>query len=190
MNQVSLPEETSVTTPSPPIADTRLSGTRLLLARGVWIMLMLLFCGFYLTALLVYYVQFHGLQEGVYAHLISTSAVVSGFDAIEFLYLPLTSPYATLLITLLTLLSPFWIVTSLVIFWRRSDDWMALFVSLFLVMLATNISPTISVLAHVAGLSSPLGWASPCCICWPGVLLASFSRSSLMDALFPAGHAG
>jgi hypothetical protein len=42
VNQVSLPEETSLTTPSPPSADTRLSGTRLLLARGVWIVLMLL----------------------------------------------------------------------------------------------------------------------------------------------------
>jgi len=46
--------------PSPTVADTRLSGTRLLIARSVWIGLMLLYCGFYLAALLVYYIQFHG----------------------------------------------------------------------------------------------------------------------------------
>ena len=144
--------------------------------------LMLLYCGFYLAALLVYYVQFHGLQEGVYAHLISPSAAVSGFDAIEFLHLPLTSSHATLLITLLTLLSPFWIMTSLLIFWRRSDDWMALFVSLFLVMLATNISPALSLLARVAGLSSPLG------VSITVLHLLAWSSLSLFFALFPDGR--
>ena len=68
VKQVSL---RAVNRPWPPIADTRLSGTRLLIARSVWIGLILIFCGFYLAALLVYSVQLHGFQEGVYAHLIS-----------------------------------------------------------------------------------------------------------------------
>src|SRR6266700_3270490 len=125
VKQVSL---RAVNRPSPPIADTRLSGMRLIIARSVWIVLMLLSCGLYLAAVLVYYVQLHGFQEGVYAHLISTPAVVSGYDAFEFSSALLTGPYATLNFTLVTLvLPPFWIAVSLVIFWRRSDDFMALF---------------------------------------------------------------
>src|SRR5947207_779603 len=136
--------------PSPPIADTRLSGTRLIIARSVWIVLMLLSCGLYLASVLVYYVQLHGFQEGVYAHLISTPAVVNGYDAFEFSSALLTGPYATLNFTLVTLvLPPFWIAVSLVIFWRRSDDWMALIVALFLVMLVTIFSPALSALGNV-----------------------------------------
>src|SRR5947208_5161148 len=63
----------------------------------------------------------------------------------------LTGPYATLNIALVTLISPFWIAVSLVIFWRRSDDWMALFIALFLVMLVTGGSPALSVLSSVVG---------------------------------------
>jgi hypothetical protein len=153
VKQVSL---RAVNMSSPPSADTRLSGTRLIIARSVWIGLMLLYCGFYLAAVLVYYVQFHGFQEGVYAHLISTPAVVNGYDALESSSLLLTGPYATLNITLLTLLMPpFWIAVSLLIFWRRSDDWMALFVALFLVMLVTIFSPALSALSYVVGFTSP-----------------------------------
>ena len=100
MKQVSL---RAINMPSPPIADTRLSGTRLIIARSVWIVLMLLSCGLYLAAALVYYVQLHGFQEGVYAHLISTPAVVSGYNAFESSSVLFTGPYTTLNITLITL---------------------------------------------------------------------------------------
>jgi signal transduction histidine kinase len=182
VNQVSLPEETSLPMPSPPSADTRLSGTRLLVARGVWIVLMLLFCGFYLTAVLVYYVQLHGFQEGVYAHLISTPAVVSGYDGFESSYLLLTGPYATLNSTLITFIFPFWVVVSLLIFWRRSNDWMALFVSLFLVMLVTNLSPALSALSYVVGFTSPLG------MCITLLQLLCVSSAAFFFALFPDGR--
>jgi len=182
VSQVPLSEETVFPTSSLPSTDTRLSGKWLLLARGVWVVLMLLYCGFFLAAVLVYYVGFHGWQAGVYTHLISRPAVISGFDAIELLYLPLTSSYATLNIALLTFLSPCWIVISLVIFWRRSNDWMALFVSLFLVMLPTNISPEISLLVHVAGLNSALG------VSITVLHLLAWSSVALFFALFPDGR--
>src|SRR5437763_1946874 len=123
------------------IPDTHLHGQWLIIARSVWLVLVLLYCGLYLATLLVYGLVLHGFQEGVYAHIISTPAVVNGYAAIESLYAPFIGPYATLNIVLLTFLSPFWIVVSLVIFWRRSDDWMALYVALFLVMLGTALSP-------------------------------------------------
>ncbi len=179
MKQVSL---RAVNRPWPPIADTRLSGTRLIIARGVWIGLMLICCGFYLAAALVYYVQLHGFQEGVYAHLLSTPAAINGYDALGSFDLLLTGPYATLNIALFTLISPFWIAVSLVIFWRRSDDWMALFVALFLVMLATGDSPALSVLSSVVGFTSPLG------ICITLLQLLGVSSLAFFFALFPDGR--
>ncbi len=182
MNHLSMARETTAPVSSPPIADTRLSGMRLIIARGVWIVLMLLYCGLYLAALLAYSVQLHGFQEGVYAHLISTPAVVSGYDAFESSYLLLTGPYATLNITLLTLLSPFWIAVSLLIFWRRSDDWMALFVALFLVMMVTNLSPAFPVLSYVVGFTSPLG------MCITLLQLLCVSSVGFFFTLFPDGR--
>jgi signal transduction histidine kinase len=179
VKQVSL---RAVNRPSPPIADTRLSGTRLLIARSVWVGLTLLYCGFYLAALLVYYVQLHGFQEGVYAHLISTPAVVNGYDAFESSYALLTGPYATLNTTIITFISLFWIAVSLLIFWRRSDDWMALFVALFLVMLATIFSPALSALSSVVGFTSPLG------ICITLLQLLAMSSAGFFFVLFPDGR--
>ncbi len=165
--------------PSPPSADTRLSGTRLLIARSVWIVLMLLFCGFYLAALLVYSVRLHGFQQGVYAHLISTPAIVSGYDIITSLYLRAVGETT---LTLITLLSPCWFAVSLLIFWRRSDDWMALSISLFLVMLATNLSPALSVLSYVVGFTSLPG------ICLTLLHLLAWSSAAFFFALFPDGR--
>ena len=179
MNQVSLPEETSINMPSSSSADTRLSGTRLLLARGVWIGLMLLFCGSYLAAVLLYYVQLHGFQEGVYAHLIATPAVVSGYDAFTSRYLLLSNYFTQLM---LTFLSVCWFAVSLLIFWRRSDDWMALFVALFLVMLATNLSPALSVFSYEVGFASPLG------VCLTLLHVLTWSSIAFFFALFPDGR--
>jgi signal transduction histidine kinase len=180
MKQVSL---RAVNRPSPPIADTRLSGTRLIIARSVWIGLMLLYCGFYVAALLVYYVQLHGFQEGVYAHIISTPVVVNGYDASESSYALLSGPYATLNITLLTLLiTPFWIAVGLLIFWRRSDDWMALFVSLFLVITVTIFSTPLMALSYVVGFTSPLG------ICITLLQLLAMSSFGFFFVLFPDGR--
>ncbi len=182
MDQGARPVETSLTMPSPPLADTRLLGTRLRLARWGWIVLMLIFCGFYLAGVLVYYVQFHGFQQGAYVHLLVMPAVVSGYDTFVSLYLILTGPYATLNITLITCFSPFWIAVSLVIFWRRSDDWMALYIALLLVMLVTSLSPAFSVLSRVVGLTSPLG------VCITLLHLLSFSSVIFFFALFPNGR--
>lgn len=168
--------------PSPPPADTRLSGMPLRLARWGWIVLMLIFCSFYLAAVLVYYVQFHGFQQGAYTHLLARPAVVNGYDTFVSLYLLLTGPYATLNITLITCFSPFWIAVSLIIFWRRSDDWMALYIALLLVMLVTSLSPAFSVLSRVVGLTSPLG------VCITLLHLLSFSSVIFFFALFPDGR--
>jgi signal transduction histidine kinase len=181
VSQGSPPEETPLSIPSPSTTDTHLSGLPLLLARGVWVTLMLLFCGVYLAAVLVYALQLHGFQQGVYAHLIAQPVVVSGFDAFASpLYLLLFSSSFTQLI--LTLLSPCWFAVSLLIFWRRSDDWMALFVSLLLVMVAINFLPALSALSYEAGFASLLG------VCLTLLHLLTWSSVAFFFALFPDGR--
>ncbi len=162
--------------------ETRISGSWLLVARSVWVSLASLSVGLYITSILVYYLGLHGLRDGVYEHLISTSAPISGYSAMVFHYSPFTGTSATFNIALLAVLAPLWIAVGLVIFWRRSDDWMALFVALFLVLLGTNFSPTSYVLPIVLGLTSPVGILSTF------VQALVFSCVALFFALFPTGR--
>jgi signal transduction histidine kinase len=182
VNQVSTIDETAVHIPSPPLAGTRLSGVRLLIARWVWVMLALLSIGLYLTSTLVYYLRLHGFRDGVYERLISTRAPISGYSFIMFHYSPFTGSSATLNIALLTVLAPLWIAVGLIIFWRRSDDWMALFMALLLVLFGTNFSPAGYVLPIVPGLASPLG------ILCTGVQALVFLSVALFFSLFPNGR--
>ena len=105
-------------------------------------MLALLSVGWFLASTLVFYLELQGWQAGRYEQLTRTSAVVSGFSAIMFQYAPLTGISASLNIELMTVLAPLWIGVGLVIFWRRPDDWMALFGALVLVLAGSNFSPT------------------------------------------------
>ena len=161
---------------------TRVPGRWLLPARCVWLVLALLSVGVFITSTLVYYLGLHGLQAGVYEHLTQNMAVVSGYTAIMFHYAPLTGSSATLNIVLLTILAPLWFAVGLVIFWRRSDDWMALFIALVLVLLGTTFSPTSYVLTIVLGPTSLLG------ILITGVQALAWSSIPFFFALFPDGR--
>ncbi len=163
-------------------ADTHLHGRWLLFARIVWVVLALLSVGLFITSTLVYYLGWHGFRAGFYEHLIHTPAVVSGYTAIVLHYIPFTGTSATLNIALLTVLAPLWITVGFLIFWRRSDDWMALSVALFLVLLGTNISPTTSVLTIVLGPTSLFGILST------GVQALVWSSIPFFFALFPDGR--
>ncbi len=182
MNHLSMSAETTAPVASPHAAETRLHGVWLLIARSVWVTLAALSVGLYITSTLVYYLGLHGFHDGVYEHLISTSAAISGYSFIVFHYSAFTGTSATLNIALLTVVAPLWIVIGLVIFWRRSDDWMALFVALFLVLVGTNFSPTNYILPIALGPTSLLGILCTC------VQALVFSSIVLFFALFPNGR--
>jgi signal transduction histidine kinase len=148
----------------------------------VWAVFALLSVGLFITSTLVYYLQLHGFHDGVYEHLISTNGPISGYSFIVFHYSPFTGTSATLNIALLTALAPLWIAVGLVIFWRKSDDWMALFIALLLVLFGTNFSPAGYVLPIALGLASPIG------ILCTGVQALVFSFVPLFFALFPTGR--
>lgn len=185
MSRISLPAQpaaataTLIPSSNSSLAGTHLTGRRLLIGRVVWAALMLLFSGSYLLAVLIYAFQLHGFQQGVYTRLTSQNAVVSGYDAIISLYLIQVGPNASLIITLL---SPCWFAVSLLIYWCRSDDWMALFVALLLVMLSTNLSPALLAFSVEAGYASPLG------IYITLLHLLTWSSIVFFFALFPDGR--
>lgn len=182
MTHLSMAGETTAPVTSPLAAGTRLHGAWLLVARSVWVTLALLSVGVFIASTLVYYFGLHGLQTGAYEHLTHTTAVVNGYSAIVFHYAAFTGTSATLNIALLNVLAPLWIAVGLVIFWRRSDDWMALFVALLLVMAGATFSPTAYVLTGVLGLTSLVGVLITC------VQALTWSSMALFFALFPNGR--
>jgi signal transduction histidine kinase len=182
MNHLSMPTETTAPVASPHAVETHLHGVWLLIARSVWVTLAALSVGLFITSVLVYFLGLHGFQVGVYERLISTPAPISGYSFMAFHYSPFTGTSATLNIVLLTVLAPLWVAVGLVIFWRRSDDWMALLVALCLVLMGTNFSPEGYVLPIAAGLTSPVG------ILCTGVQALVFSSVALFFVLFPNGR--
>ena len=182
MTHLSIAGETTSPVASPPAVETRLHGACLLIARSVWVTLAGLSVGLYITTTLVYYLGLSGFRNGVYEHLITTRAPISGYSFMMFHYSPFTGASAALNIALLSVLAPLWVVVGLVIFWRRSDDWMALLVALCLVLMGTNFSPAGYVLPIAVGLTSPLGM-----LC-TGVQALVLSCVALFFALFPNGR--
>lgn len=112
-------------------ADTRLRGRRLLLVRAMWIILVALTLGVYITYLPAYFTELQTvcmLAVCPYGQLSPDIAVV-----LEHLGLSVDS-YATCMFVLAALVALAFFGTAGVIFWRKSDDWMALLMALGLVL--------------------------------------------------------
>ncbi len=112
-------------------ADTHLHGRRLLLARVIWITLVALTLSVYITSLPDYFTVLQTvcrLAACPYGQLSPDTAV-----ALEHLGLTVGS-YATGMFALAALVALTFFGTAGVIFWRKSDDWVALLMALGLVL--------------------------------------------------------
>jgi hypothetical protein len=108
-------------------ANTRLSGSRLILARVTWVAVVTLIVALFLVMLPAYYTLLQTVCTGATCG--PTQPTPDSAQGIQKLGLSLGT-YATFTLVL-TLASAFLcIVVSAVIFWRKSDDWMALLVAL------------------------------------------------------------
>ena len=105
--------------------DTRLRGRRLILARVVWVAAVSLIVAFFFAILPAYYT---GLQ------IFCTGAACG--STMQRLGLSIDA-YATFTLVLYIALAVLCFAISAVIFWRRSDDWMALLVALAVVATVT-----------------------------------------------------
>jgi hypothetical protein len=104
------------------ITDTRLCGNKLVLARSVWLTL---FC-------LIFIVYFRGFPEAFKLALSLRPETVVGLERVG---LPASFP-GIYTITLDTVIILVFACFAALIVWRRSDDWMVMFVSLTLLSTA------------------------------------------------------
>src|SRR5260370_966633 len=118
-------------------AKTRLSGSRLILARAVWLALVVPSVGLFVASLPVYYTQIQRACVDPVTCNITGTLTAKGLQ--ELLAMGLSaSSYAALLTIFFTIIVATWSGVGFLIFWRRSDEWFALFSALFLVIFNTT----------------------------------------------------
>jgi hypothetical protein len=108
-------------------AHTRLFGSRLILARVTWVAVVTLIVALFLVMLPAYYTLLQTVCTGATCG--PTQPTPDSAQGIQKLGLSLGA-YATFTLALTVALALLCIAVSAVIFWRKSDDWMALLVAL------------------------------------------------------------
>ena len=114
-------------------ATTRLSGFRLIIARTVWLALVVPSVGLFIASLPVYYAQIQRACVDPVTCNIAGTLTAKGLQELSALGLSV-SGYAALLTIFFTIIVAIWSGIGLLIFWRRSDEWFALLTAFFLVM--------------------------------------------------------
>ncbi len=114
-------------------ATTRFSGSRLILARAVWLALVVPSVGLFVISLPVYYAQLQRACVNPVTCNVAFSLTAQGLRALAALGFS-ASGYAALLTIFLTIIVAIWSGVGFLIFWRRSDEWFALLSAFFLVM--------------------------------------------------------
>ena len=160
---------------------TRLHGYPLLVARCIWGILVISALGFFVLSLPLYY-----------SHLLSActsdsnplctlhgTLTTTGMQALQHLGIA-PATYATYTIVLSSICACLWVAIGLQIFWRRSDDWMALFVSAFLITYSTNLAGG----PPSAPATLSPGWAVVVTL----MSLGAVSSLGLFSFLFPDGR--
>ena len=119
-------------------ATTHLSGAFLLIARAVWLALIIPSLGLFVVGLPVFYQQ---LQRACVNPCLNLNGALTakglqdlsahGFSVSE---------YAALLTIFFAIMAAIWCAVGFLLFWRRSDDWLALLAAFFLVM--SGITPS------------------------------------------------
>jgi hypothetical protein len=126
--------ETTISTGLHNIASTRLQGQRLVIARAVCVVLVILTLGLFVAMLPAYFTQLQTVCAG--SACAASQPTLAAARTLQTLGLSLNN-YATFMFILTIIAALACFIVSAVISWRRSDDWMALLVTLTLVMMGT-----------------------------------------------------
>ncbi len=118
-------------------ANTRLSGTRLIIARAVWLALVIPSIGLFVASLPVYYAQIQRACVDPVTCNVAGTLTAKGLQDLPAFGLSVSS-YAALLTIFFTIIAAIWSGIGFLIFWRRSDEWFALLTAFFLVMFNTT----------------------------------------------------
>ncbi len=131
MNQYHIPAQTAMSPAQKDGTSTRLQGARLVTARIVWAALVVLILAAYVSSLPDYLAQLQ--MVCVHAPCAYGQISLSTQGALHTLGLEVGSYAVFSVVLALIIACSAWAVSG-VIFWRKSDDWMALLVALLLVV--------------------------------------------------------
>ena len=134
----------------PGAPDTRLRGRRLILARVVWVAVVTLIAAFFLVRLPAYYTLLQTICTGATCG--SAQSTPDFAQAMQRLGLSV-SAYAAFTLALTLALAFLCFTLGAVIFWRRSDDWMALLGALAVVA-SVALNPNV----YGMDMTSAWGW--------------------------------
>ena len=138
---VSGTQRTSSESATAPAQKTRLTGSRLIVARVVWLALVVLSLGLFVASLPAYYQHLQIPCVGIVGCNIPAAMNAKGLHALEALGIS-ASGYALFFVIFWTIMLAIWSAVGFLIFWRRSDEWFALLTAFFLVSFFTNTGPT------------------------------------------------
>ncbi len=131
--------ETAMSPGSHGTNGTRLHGRWLVLARVVWVAVVIFTLSIFIASLPAYVAQLQTVCAGdtcVYAYGQLTPGTAQALQNLGFSI----GGYAVSILALAIASTLVSFGVAYVLFWRRSDDWMAMFVSLFLVIIGVNFS--------------------------------------------------
>jgi hypothetical protein len=114
-------------------SNTRLTGRWLIVARVVWLVLVVPSLGLFVANLPAYDRQLQKACAGPFLCNLTGALTARELQALQASGISV-GWYAALLTISLALIVSIWCVVGFLIFWRRSDDWLALLAAFFLVM--------------------------------------------------------
>ena len=139
-------------------AHTRLHGRWLVFARAIWGVLVIPSLGLFVISTILYAPRLIGPDKALRALMLHPDPSVSGYIvSYSSLYLQVGS-YLTLTVVLGSLASLVWIAVGLLIFWRKSADWMALLAAFGLIMVGIAISPQLDLMNVLSEVHSLWRW--------------------------------
>ena len=169
--------ETTVEAPPRSEVDTRLRGRWLVLARALWFVIAVLTLGLLIASMPSYFAVLHVVCKGSFAVCRNNGQLTPG-DVRAFQALGLSLDfYATYELVIYIVFTVGYAAIGAVIFWRKSDDRMALFASLTLIMFPAGFNSS-----ELATL--PSAWSLPAQFL---VFLGNISLF-LFFYLFPTGR--
>ncbi len=148
-------------------ANTRLSGSWLIITRALWLALVVPSLVLFVAGFPLYYARLQMACVGPVMCNIVGSMTAKGLQALPALGFSV-SEYAAFVTLFWAIIAVIWCGIGLLIYWRRSDDWLALLAAFFLVMFVTTfpglptsvLALTYPVLNVPTTLMSVLGQAS------------------------------
>jgi hypothetical protein len=133
MNRVNTQQQSANGLAAASTAKTRFTGSWLILARVLWLALVIPSLGFFVASLPVYYMQIQRACIDLVTCNIAGALTAKGLQDLPALGLS-ASAYAALFTIYFTIIVTIWCGVGFLIFWRRSDEWFALLTAFFLVM--------------------------------------------------------